>query len=566
MKNMSKLPMTLLPKVPGLKLENAAIDADSVEFTISSNSLPVTCPACEKQTARLHSHYGRMAADLPWGGRRVRLVLNVRKFRCPHKECSRRVFTERLPDLVKPYARKTTRLHEVLELVGFALGGNAGARLIGRLGMEASSTTLLRYIRGAAIAAHPAPEVVGVDDFALLRGRRYGTIIVDQESHRPIDLLPDRCAEMLAAWLEHYPGLQVVTRDRSTEYERAVAEGAPQAVEVLDRWHLLKNLREAAERVLERNHDSLSAISLPSSSGSGSKHSSGTSEHTPVPRPAKDRAASQAYRRKRLRKYNKVKKLHSQGMSMMGICRALGLSRGAVRSYVHADSFPEHRGHPRVPSMLDPFEDYLGKRWLQDGCRNASQLWREIKEQGYPGTRARVLEWARQRRHEPAPSTPGTYRDSIAKRCQKRSLRDSSGATGRTPSPKRLVWLLMGDPEDLESAERRALDQMLEASSDLAMIYPLVQSFEKMIRSSPDKEQAEKLESWLEKALSSGVKDFETFAVGLKREQSGVEAALALPYSNGQTEGQINRLKLIKRQMYGRGSFEMLRQRVLGAA
>jgi transposase len=558
--------MTLLPKVPGLKLENAAIDADSVEFTLSSTSLPVTCPACEKQTARLHSHYGRKVADLPWGGRRVRLMLNVRKFRCPEKRCPRRVFTERLPDLVETYARKTTRLHEVLELVGFALGGKAGSRLIQRLGMMASATTLLRYIRGAVIATHPAPEVVGVDDFALLRGRSYGTIIVDQESHRPIDLLPDRCAETLAAWLEQYPGLGVVTRDRSTEYERGIAEGAPQAVEVLDRWHLLKNLREAAERVLERNHDSLSAISLPLASKAGSGDSSGTMEHTPVPRPAKDRAASQAYRRRRLANYNKVKKLHEQGMSMMGICRALGLSRGAVRSYVHADSFPEHRGHPRVPSMLDPFEAYLGKRWWQDGCRNASELWREIKEQGYPGTRARVLEWARQRREEPAPSTPGTYRDSIVKRCQKRSLQGPSGTGNRTTSPKRLVWLLMGDPEELEEAEREALNRMLEASSDVAAIYPLVQSFEKMIRNSPDKGQAEKLESWLEKTLSSGVKAFETFAMGIKREQSGVEAALTLPYSNGQTEGQINKLKLIKRQMYGRGSFEMLRQRVLGAA
>jgi transposase len=150
--------MILLPKVPGLKLENTAIDAESVEFTLTSTSLPVTCPACKKQTARLHSHYGRAVADLPWGGRHVRLVLNVRKFRCPHKECSRRVFTERLLDLVAPYARKTVRLHEVLELVGFALGGNAGARL----GMGASSTTLLRYIRGAEIAAHLVPEVIGV--------------------------------------------------------------------------------------------------------------------------------------------------------------------------------------------------------------------------------------------------------------------------------------------------------------------------------------------------------------------------------------------------------------------
>lgn len=250
---------------------------------------------------------------------------------------------------------------------------------------------------------------------------------------------------------------------------------------------------------------------------------------------------------------------------MLAICCTLGMCREAVRRYVHADSFPERRRHPRQPSMLDPFEPYLGKRW-QEGCRNASQLWREIKEQGYPGTPRRVLQWARQRRQEPAPSTPGRYQNSMAKRCQKRTLGKPVGQGERSPSPKRLVWLLLGDPEDLEKAERRALDEMLEASTDLAMIYPLIQRFKKMLKKASGKGQADRLDLWLREALASGVKDFETFAIGLKWEQSGVEAALTLPYSNGQTEGQINKLRLIKRQMYGRGSFEMLRQRVLGAA
>lgn len=184
--------MSLLPRVPGLKLEDAAIDADTVSLTLASTSVPVACPVCGENTSRLHSHYGRTVADLPWGGRRGQLSLKVRKFRCPQEWCPRRVFTERLPDLVRSYARKTVRLREVLDLVGFALGGEAGARLIQRLGMSVSPSTLLRYVRGSPISVHPPPTVIGVDDFSLRRGQSYATIIVDLERHEPIDLLSDR--------------------------------------------------------------------------------------------------------------------------------------------------------------------------------------------------------------------------------------------------------------------------------------------------------------------------------------------------------------------------------------
>lgn len=334
-------------------------------------------------------------------------------------------------------------------------------------------------------------------------------------------------------------------------------------MEVLDRWHLLKNLREAAERVLEHNHRVLSTVRLPSSTDQDPS----APEYIPEPRAEKERKVSEAARRKRLANYKKVRKLYEQGMNMLAICRSLGMSREAVRRYVHADSFPERRQPPRQSSILDPFEPYLSKRW-QEGCRNASRLWREIREreQGYPGTSKRVLEWARQRREEPAPSTPGRYQATMAKRCQKRTLRDPIGKADRTPSPKRLVWLLLGDPENMDASERGALDEMMRASADVAVIYPLIQKFKKMTKNTNSDGQAERFDGWLKAALTSGVKDFETFALGLKREQSGVEAALTLPYSNGQTEGQINRLKLTKRQMYGRGSFQMLRQRVLGAA
>lgn len=460
MKTASNLSMTLLPKFPSLKLGDIAIDAECVSLRVSSTQPSAACPVCENESGRLHSHYERTVTDLPWGGRSVRLLLRVRRFRCPGNSCPRRVFAERLPSLVEPYARKTVRLGEVLLLVGFALGGEAGARLAGRLGMRVSPSTLLRRLYGAALPAFDPPEAIGVDDFALLKGRKYGTIVVDFERRRPIELLEGRSAEILAAWLKEYPKLRVIGRDRSTEYERAIEEGAPQAVEVLDRWHLLKNLRQSTERVLESNSTKLSAITLPGKGNSGEEDT--FAEHAPVPRSSKEQAASAAYRNKMLARYRKVKKLHEQGMSMLAICRATGMSRGAVRRYVHADSFPERRRHPPQDSMLDPFIPYLAKRW-EEGCHVAMQLWREIKEQGYPGSPGRILQWARQRRREPAPSTPGRYVDSMRRKTSKNSKR-LSGKPSRPLSSRRLAWMMVGDPEELSSDERRALERAIDVA------------------------------------------------------------------------------------------------------
>ncbi len=558
MKTASKLSMTLLPKSPGLRLENISIDAESVSLSVASTRSSAACPICGNTSSRLHTHYPRTVSDLPWGGRSVRLSLRVRRFRCANTECRRKIFAERLPSVVEPYARRTARLREILLLVGFALGGEAGARLAERLGMKASPSTLLRRLHSAALPSFPPPEVIGVDDFALLKGRRYGTIVVDLERHRPIELLEDRSAEVLAAWLGQYPQLRIIGRDRSTEYERGIEQGAPQAVEVLDRWHLLKNLRQNTERILEGNSAALSGITLPARSGSREKDA--LMEHTPAPRSSKEQAASAVSREKLLARYRKVKKLHSQGMSMLAICRALGMSRGAVRRYVYADSFPERRRHPPQESMLDPFKPYLAKRW-EEGCHVAMQLWREIREQGYPGAPGRVLQWSRQRRREPAPTTPGRYVGSMRKKTSKNS-KNSPQKAARTLSSRWLAWMMVGDPEDLSSAERHALERATEACADVAAIHPLVQRFVNMVRS----REAGEFEGWLEESLSCGVKGFETFAMGLQREQPAVEAALSLPYSNGQTEGQVNRLKMIKRQMYGRASFGLLRRRFLGVA
>jgi transposase len=245
-----KLPMTLLPKAPGLTLEEVAIDAEMVSLSVESTCPSAACPLCTQKTARLHSRYLRTLADLPWGGRSVRLSLRVRRFRCLRSECPRKIFAERLPSVVEPYARKTTRLHEILELFGFALGGEGGTRLLRRLGMKASPSTLLRYVRGSAEVAYSQPHAVGIDDWAFRRGHRYGTMIVDLERHAVIDLLEEREAGAVRAWLEHHPQIRIIARDRGGAYAEAATKGAPQAMQVADRWHLMHNLAGALEEFL----------------------------------------------------------------------------------------------------------------------------------------------------------------------------------------------------------------------------------------------------------------------------------------------------------------------------
>jgi len=554
--------MSLLPKVPGLRFENATIDAEAVEFTLTSTSLPVTCPVCGEETARFHSHYRRTVADLPWGGRHVRLRLVVRKFRCPYNGCSRRIFAERLPELVEPYGRKTIRLQEILSVVGFALGGEAGARLLARLSMLASPSTLLRYVRQTAVAPQTSPTVVGIDDFALRRAHHYGTIIVDLEEHRPVELLPDRCAPTLAAWLEEHPNLGIISRDRSTEYARGIEQGAPEVEEVLDRWHLLKNLRESLERMLNRNHQVLGEITLPSSVRKDEESASPEpADYIPAPRSPSEQAQRRARRERRYECYMEVRRLHAAGMSLRAISRDLGVSRYLVQRYAKADAFPERRPHPPRPSMLDPFKGYLKKRWEQ-GCSNGMQMWREICAMGYSGSRKRVAQWTQKRRTDPAPSTPSRYLQTGEQKESPTSNGSSTTSQAASASVRRLSWLLVGEPEQLSEAESAALAQMRHLCPDVRIVHPLVQEFVRMVR----KRDGGPFESWLEAVEASGVPDFENFGAGLRRERAAVQAALCSEYSNGQTEGQINKLKMIKRQMYGRANFDLLRQRVLGAA
>lgn len=537
--------MTLLPKVPGLELENATIDAETVSLTLTSTSVPLPCPVCGQNSSRLHSHYGRTVADLPWSGRRVRLFLNVRKFRCPEEECPRQVFTERLPDLVESYARKTVRLREILDLVGFALGGEAGARLIQRLGMAASASTLLRYVRGSPLNVHPPPTIIGVDDFSLRRGQSYATIIVDLERHEPIDLLPDREAETLADWLRANPGIEVIARDRYRPYIEGASAGAPGAVQVADRFHVLKNLYDAVEKAVERNRH---ALHKPDD-----EH-----EEVPAPEPTREAVdlgpanrAGPNKRKERLQRYERVVELRERGLYVEDIAAEVGLSQRTVVSWLNTDGFPKRKRKKSSP--VAPYAEYLERRW-KERCINMAQLWREIKEMGYESSYDAVADHLRCLRKGIAPpaSDPVVEETSASPK----------GSRYESQEASRLLMLEAKNPEALRSEQIRWLEQLRERSPELAQIQDLAGQFAKIMRQGEE----DKLSAWLKEVEGSSLSEMRTFAKGVRQDEAAIRAAITLPWSSGQVEGQVNRLKLIKRSMYGRASIRLLRQRVLGGA
>lgn len=513
-----------------------------------------SCPSCRQPSQRVHSFTTRAPADLPLGGQPVQLQLSVRRFYCPNSTCERRTFTEQLPDLLAFRARSTQRLLEAQRSVGVALGGEAGARLLARLAMPTDPDTLLRLVRKAHVATAATPRVLGVDDWAMRKERTYGTILVDLEEHRVVDLLPDRTSETLSAWLREHPGVEILSRDRSTEYAKAAREGAPQAEQVADRWHLLLNLRQMLERYLPGVYERLKHLP-----DAATADSSVTPKRTRAyRRTGAEVVASRESRKRRLARFEEVKQLYTEGKNLSVISRELALDIKTVRTYAYADAFPERTRQPG-PSILDPYLSYLNRRH-QAGCENASQLWREIVQQGFPGSKRQVLRWMRETRQTPAPTTPGRYLEGV--RTEKRTaVEEHTGAIPRLPSAKQLAWLFIQEPAKAPGKNAPILARVLQ-DAEVAQVYALARTFADFVRH----KRPEALDTWLEGCAASSVNALSTFAAGIQQDYKAVRSALELPWSNAQTEGQITRLKFIKRMMYGRANFDLLRQRVLLAA
>jgi transposase len=512
----------------------------------------------------LHSHYVRILQDLPAHGRAIQLHVRLGRFFCDWADCSRQTFAEQVPEFMMRHSRKTRRLIQALQHVGLVAGGEAGARLAAELSMPVSADALLRIMRQAPMPtaaggceACNEPRVLGVDDWAFHRGQRYGTILCDLELHRPIDLLPDRSAEGFAAWLREHPGIQIISRDRGGDYARGAALGAPHAKQVADRWHLIHNLIEAFQRALDRQHallaevskQALADVSQPADRGVPAASGLCIADETAPPTMKLTRRLQlQEDRRTRQQsRYRQVKELQDQGLPLRKIAAQLQLSRCTVRRYANIEGFPSRASRPRTASPLDDYMEYLKRRW-EEGCHTAAQLYQEVKERGFSGSRymvrRRVAAW-----RDPGTVAPGHGLPQVKTQEQ-----------GWRPSARSVTWLLL-KPDKARSVEQQAfLVALQQRWPELPENVTLIQEF----RSVLCQHHAADLEAWVELAgVPPILPEIKRFAQNLRQDWAAVTEAVQQPWSNGQVEGQVNRLKMIKRQMYGRANFDLLRQRVL---
>jgi transposase len=466
----------------------------------------------------------------------------VRKFFCRNALCPRKVFTERMSQFVEPWARVTIRLCQTLQSIGLATSGKGGTRLAERLSIQTSRQTILRRVMALPNVPTGSVLYLGIDDFSFRRGQWFGTLLVDLEGHRVIDLLPDRRAETSAQWMRQRPDITVVSRDRGGEYASAASQGAPQALQVADRFHIVKNLTEAVQVLLARcQAEILAEKKRDEPCQNGQNKPIISIEEWRPPEPAHVEKVRLTRRAGRYARYQQVVELRQQGMKPQDIARQLAMGERTVREWLKSEAFPEAQKRRKRQSSFDPFAAYVLKRW-QDGERNGLALWREISAQGYTGTQRSVY------RHLETLKQAEVKASVNVERIQKFSANTA-------------VWLFVRTPEKLDEIEREDLAAFCQASTTLKSAYRLVQDFLVMAH----KREGQRLDAWLEQVSTSGLPELQSFACGIERDKAAVQAGLTWWVNNGQVEGQVTKLKLMKRQMYGRAGFALLRQRVLHA-
>ncbi|ATL66790.1 ISL3 family transposase [Nocardia terpenica] len=527
----------LFPHLDGLRIEVVRAAGSTVRIEAATGDGPAGCPGCGTLSARVHSRYRRRLSDTSITGREVVIGLQVRRLFCGNSDCGKTTFAEQVPQLAARHARRTLILQRALRAVALALGGRAGARLTRHLAATVSRTTLLRQIRALPDPQPPVPRVLGVDDFALRRGHHYGTILIDMQTRRPIEVLDDRTADTLTAWLRAHPGVEIVCRDRAGAYAEGAAAGAPDAVQVADRWHIWHNLGEAVERTVARHRASLPAAITAPEPQDRPDIAAIAAEILPGPVPPGERQDRTAVRTRR--RWDQVHALLAQGTSILAISRELGLSRGTTRRFVRAESVEELLVNNRLGfrvSILEAYKPELHRRWNQ-GCTNATQLFEEIKARGYQGSEKLVR----------------NYLQPL------RALTHVPVAPPKPPTVRKVVAWIMTNPATLAAEHRTSLDAILAVSPELAALTGHVRAFADIM----GQRRGQDLERWMATVDADDQPALHSFVRGLRSDQDAVTAGLTMSWSSGTVEGHVNRIKMLKRQMFGRAKTDLLRKRIL---
>lgn len=539
------IPEALLPKISNFELERLELVENRLNLIAKTAQLSSPCPLCNTISLKAHSSYTRKLSDLPWAGLEVKVILKTHKFFCQNNNCGRKIFSQRF-DGLSPYSRRTERQTFQLLAVGIAAGGNQGAKLSLKLGMPISASTILRLLNAQTVPNYETPRVLGVDDWAIRKGQNYGTILVDLEKQKPIDLLVGRDTEVLQKWLEEHPGVEIISRDRASAYSEAANTAAPDAIQIADRWHLLKNLKDAIKRMLNKHNQASRKVAIEiaeqeSLSSGNSPNSAKRENKEPI---TKEKAADVVIKKPTPSKYElnfeAVKKLQKEGISQRAISRQLGINRQTVSKYFQYEKYPKKIITSTSTSKAHKYADYLKKRW-DDGEHNYHELWREIVKMGFDGAFTSV------------------YRYMTKKFPVEKNKNGETKPAIKVYSARRLSYLLCREKDKLKPKEDNYLQKLFhhcpeaKTANDLALRY----------RDILVNQKADLLDKWIEDAIDSGKGVLANFAQNLMTDYDAIKNACTLEWSNGQVEGQVNRLKNIKRRMYGRASFELLKKIVL---
>ncbi len=500
-----KVPVALaLPN--GLAVTEIEMINGVLTLTAVSMQLCPCCPLCGICASRVHSHYTRRLTDLPCAGQRVCLLICVRKLFCEVSTCARKIFAERLTPFVEPWARVTRRLYQIVQVLGLATGGRLGVRVTDQLGIQTCRTTILRRIM--ALSTEPVGQVseLGIDDFSFRRGRKFGTILVNMQSHKVIDLLPDRKAETATAWMREHPEIKLVSRDRGGDYASAAASGAPTAIQCADRFHVLKNLGEALEGVLARH---LATHHRSQAEKSWATPLEEVRSKQPPKLSPKEAELSQAKREERLAHYQQILALRKQGFSQTIIAKQVGVGHATVSRWLKSDAFPGQQPRQRMTGF-DPHLPFLYERW-EAGCHNIAQLYRELVVHGY------------------TQSYRSVYKQLV--RLLPEGKKNAAKECGLSPTPvssRRATFLFLRRSEDLEADEQETLITLRQLHPEIDLAYDLVQQFTQMLRT----RTGEQLDTWLEKVRASQIRELQSFVAGVERDKAAMVAGLTLPQNN----------------------------------